>query len=360
MPLEEYATSYQLVDMLYCAVQAHEEAWKAGVLHRDVSAFNIMIYWYKDPKTGKWKRNGLLVDWGLSKFAWDLKRPAVRKNRSGTWQFISAILLVFPGRFPHAVWHDLESFIHIFYWCCLRFHKTDCSHNSDQLQLRTHTLYDFHSTKNGISVGGDDKLLMLRQGKLPFYLLGGSFDPALPREDPTKPGYGLTELLTSLSSLCKEHYKSLEAEIPELATTSSSKPVPAAEPANVAVVSDEVRSGVGRRRRTTQYVKPEEPARPVLSDHTEILALLDTALYTGPNYWIYHTKEPDQFAQFKSSPAAQRATASSQSLKRVSLNDDLDENPAKRLKMDGGSSYATLSASDDLISIPEYTPTQAE
>ncbi|EPS97531.1 hypothetical protein FOMPIDRAFT_1128318, partial [Fomitopsis schrenkii] len=121
MPLEEYTTSYEFVDVMYCAVQAHEEAWQAEVLHRDVSAFNIMIRRYRDPKDGIWKCDGLLVDWGLCKFARDLKRPAVRKNRSGTWQFISAVLLVFPGRFAHAVWHDLESFVHVFNWCCLRF-----------------------------------------------------------------------------------------------------------------------------------------------------------------------------------------------------------------------------------------------
>ncbi|EPS97059.1 hypothetical protein FOMPIDRAFT_1129293, partial [Fomitopsis schrenkii] len=121
MPLEEYTTSYEFVDVMYCAVQAHEEAWQAEVLHRDVSAFNIMIRRYRDPKDGIWKCDGLLVDWGLCKFARDLKRPAVRKNRSGTWQFISAVLLVFPGQFAHAVWHDLESFVHVFHWFCLRF-----------------------------------------------------------------------------------------------------------------------------------------------------------------------------------------------------------------------------------------------
>ncbi|EPS93379.1 hypothetical protein FOMPIDRAFT_93307 [Fomitopsis schrenkii] len=286
MPLEEYTNSYDLIDILDDAIRAHRDAWAADVLHRDVSAFNIMIYWYKD-KNGKLKRKGLLLDWGLCKFAYDLKLPAVLKNRSGTWQFICAVLLVFPGKFSHEVWHDLESFVHVF-----------------------HCLYDFHSTKNGISVGGGDKLLMLRQGKLPFYLLGGSFDPLLPRADPTKPGYGPTELVTSLSSLCKVHYKSLEGQSPKLATTSSSNPAPAAEPANVAVVSDEVRSGLGRRTRTTQDVKLEEPARPVLNDHTEILALLDNALYTGPNDWIYHPKEHDQFAQFKSSHLERRASRS--------------------------------------------------
>lgn len=52
------------------------------MLHRDVSAFNIMIYRYKDPKVGQWKRKGILVDWGLCKYARELTQRIVQKNRS--------------------------------------------------------------------------------------------------------------------------------------------------------------------------------------------------------------------------------------------------------------------------------------
>lgn len=52
------------------------------MLHRDVSAFNIMIHWYKNPKSGKWDLKGLLVDWGLCKFKDELTKRIVQKNRS--------------------------------------------------------------------------------------------------------------------------------------------------------------------------------------------------------------------------------------------------------------------------------------
>ena len=64
------------------ACLAHQQAWQAEVLHRDVSAFNIMIYRYRDPVDNVVKYKGLLVDWGLCKFAHELKQPAVQKNRS--------------------------------------------------------------------------------------------------------------------------------------------------------------------------------------------------------------------------------------------------------------------------------------
>lgn len=39
---------------------------KAGILHRDISAGNLLIYEFKD-ESGEIKRKGLLNDWELSK-----------------------------------------------------------------------------------------------------------------------------------------------------------------------------------------------------------------------------------------------------------------------------------------------------
>ena len=41
---------------------AHEEAYDAGIIHRDISAGNILLYMHDD---GEWY--GLLNDWELSK-----------------------------------------------------------------------------------------------------------------------------------------------------------------------------------------------------------------------------------------------------------------------------------------------------
>ena len=90
--------------------------------------------------------------------------------RQGTWQFLSAVLLLYPGKFPHEVWHDLESFIHVLHWCCLRFHETEFSDDIDELQTHIYSLYDFHSTKCGISTGGAQKLHVLLGGSIPFDL----------------------------------------------------------------------------------------------------------------------------------------------------------------------------------------------
>ena len=52
--------------MVADVIIAHEMAWtKAQVLHRDISASNILIW--EDPKTGE--RVGILSDWDLCKYA---------------------------------------------------------------------------------------------------------------------------------------------------------------------------------------------------------------------------------------------------------------------------------------------------
>ena len=110
--------------------------------------------------------------------------------------------MVFPGKFSHEVWHDLESFVHVFNWCSLRFHKTNFVGNV--LQDKIQILYDAHETNNGISVGGREKLHLLRHGTPPFDLVGGSAGNL-------KDG-GLHRILTKLATLCKEHYQWLEDE----------------------------------------------------------------------------------------------------------------------------------------------------
>ncbi|EPS96736.1 hypothetical protein FOMPIDRAFT_1101120, partial [Fomitopsis schrenkii] len=119
-PLETYRSSRQLVEVLFHCIVAHEQAWtEAKIVHRDISVNNILIYRYRVAGKIYWK--ALLVDWAFCKYEHELVLEVVQKTRSGTWHFMSAVLLFFPGHFKHAVWHDLEAFIHSLHWMCLRF-----------------------------------------------------------------------------------------------------------------------------------------------------------------------------------------------------------------------------------------------
>ena len=56
-------------DVLNASSQAHGQAYKKGVIHRDVSAGNVLIHIKEKVVNGELvqKRVGLLMDWELSK-----------------------------------------------------------------------------------------------------------------------------------------------------------------------------------------------------------------------------------------------------------------------------------------------------
>ncbi|EED78179.1 predicted protein [Postia placenta Mad-698-R] len=135
----DYPTSKDLVAVMFGAVVAHRQAWeKAWVLHGDISAANmLMIPDPRSPIPGVTKR-GILIDWDFCKFDAELKQGAKQSNRSGTWQFMSALLLLRPGIKQHTIADDLESFMHVLNWICLRYHNT--IHDQD---LQGHVLCIF-------------------------------------------------------------------------------------------------------------------------------------------------------------------------------------------------------------------------
>ncbi|KAI0785644.1 hypothetical protein C8Q75DRAFT_324340 [Abortiporus biennis] len=121
-PLEKYKNSSRsLCSHVLDAMNGHGLAWEeAGVLHRDVSPENILID--EDPEDGN--RNSpqsFLHDWDLCKYKEELNDGAAQGIRSGTWPFVSALLLYYPNK-QHDLADDLESFVHVIYWFCLRFH----------------------------------------------------------------------------------------------------------------------------------------------------------------------------------------------------------------------------------------------
>ncbi|KAG1779616.1 hypothetical protein EV702DRAFT_1194993 [Suillus placidus] len=100
-------------------ILCHFILWKAGVYHRDVSPGNMM--WYRD-KLGKLM--GVLNDYDLSSLA---NVPGPQGNeRTGTVPFMALDLLTAKaqqGEVKHLYRHDLESFMWVFIWICLRYRK---------------------------------------------------------------------------------------------------------------------------------------------------------------------------------------------------------------------------------------------
>ncbi|TBU56062.1 hypothetical protein BD310DRAFT_824556 [Dichomitus squalens] len=116
LPLEKFLeSSSELCYALYCCIKAHAAAFDTGILHRDISAGNLLIY--KDDE-GEW--TGLLNDWELSKKV-DNESPEGRQpDRTGTWQYMSAHALNDPHR-RIVIQDELESFFHVLLYYAIRF-----------------------------------------------------------------------------------------------------------------------------------------------------------------------------------------------------------------------------------------------
>ncbi|KAF9268459.1 hypothetical protein L218DRAFT_1047548 [Marasmius fiardii PR-910] len=109
-PVKEFESTWEMVNAVYHAfIDAVE---KANILRRDISPGNILITRTKEDKPA-----GILIDWELSKDG-DVKGPR-SDNLTGTWQFISARLLM-KKAFEHLSGDDLESFVYVIGWLAAR------------------------------------------------------------------------------------------------------------------------------------------------------------------------------------------------------------------------------------------------
>ncbi len=142
---------------------AHHAAWKIGILHRDLSPGNIMIF-----KEG----DGLLIDWDLCKVSESPPTDGVARRyartvskclkyhisrvlryfHQGTWQFMAAELVQDPS-IPHTLEHDLESVFWVLLWMTLLYMET-----SWDIGLRSSVLNSTMNPDVYMGCGGIDKL----------------------------------------------------------------------------------------------------------------------------------------------------------------------------------------------------------
>ncbi|RPD57778.1 hypothetical protein L227DRAFT_223617 [Lentinus tigrinus ALCF2SS1-6] len=113
-PLEQFATGLELVYAIYCCLLAHQAAYeKAGIIHRDISSGNILLY---QAPNGTWL--ALLNDWELSK---RVNSPAARQpDRTGTWQFMSVRALNNPDK-EIVTEDEIEALFHVLLFHAVRF-----------------------------------------------------------------------------------------------------------------------------------------------------------------------------------------------------------------------------------------------
>ncbi|KAH8927651.1 hypothetical protein BT69DRAFT_1258121 [Atractiella rhizophila] len=114
--LNEFETERELVVALRDALIAHKVAFEnAGLLHRDISAGNIIL------NTKDAEERGFLIDWELAKV--QTSADTRLNERAGTYRFLSIRLLEDIGNtiaVKHELQDDLESFFYVLYWMAAR------------------------------------------------------------------------------------------------------------------------------------------------------------------------------------------------------------------------------------------------
>ncbi|KAI0641591.1 hypothetical protein C8Q79DRAFT_918900 [Trametes meyenii] len=127
LPFTEVTSSYQLLQMIYHCITTHHRAYKYHrVLHRDVSAGNVIIrpQLKEDPERRGWFKVewvGILTDWELAKVVPEDSQKQVTRQpeRTGTWQFMS-VAYVENHPTPVTVADELESFFHVILFYAVR------------------------------------------------------------------------------------------------------------------------------------------------------------------------------------------------------------------------------------------------
>ena len=174
--LTECKSMRQLLLAFYHAIEGHRNLYeKLGLLHRDVSLYNIILPPSKNNESQEDKSSekdkeasedddlsaGLLIDLDLTvKVVEDGENDRSRaKNITGTTQFMAIEVL---ERIAHTYRHDLESFFYVLMWVCV-YHGWETGKRKDDPLQRWYAgrFEDIARTKRGDMTAGGFELHVL-------------------------------------------------------------------------------------------------------------------------------------------------------------------------------------------------------
>ncbi|KAI0739908.1 hypothetical protein C8Q80DRAFT_1357572 [Daedaleopsis nitida] len=140
LPSTAFTSARQWVRIVLHCIQAHQGAYElCGIIHRDISVGNILIYPKyipgNDGGVGMIFWRGTLCDWELAKKL--IVNTARQPERTGTWQFMSLRCLRDPT-LPVLLPDELESFLHALLYNAIRF----VLHNFDDVDGFVNAYFD--------------------------------------------------------------------------------------------------------------------------------------------------------------------------------------------------------------------------
>ncbi|KAI0761325.1 hypothetical protein BD413DRAFT_617063 [Trametes elegans] len=223
-PLTSFATPLDLIHCLRNAIFAHAHAWlDAGILHRDISPSNILIF---EKSSGIYQ--GILSDWDLAKTKEQLNKRG-QWSRSGTWQFMSAGIQCYPRK-PYEAEDDLESFLHVLNWCTFRYIPHSLSGDDIDQAKKTARSDAFYAQWEAPHIEAVTKANM----KFSTVIGGQRFVEGLPLIDGVPGSNPLDNLLGQLTELFSARYRATRWQ--QWAT----KPIVSSEPVEVISEPDAV------------------------------------------------------------------------------------------------------------------------
>ncbi|KAF3346064.1 mRNA export factor rsm1 [Verticillium dahliae VDG2] len=116
-PIYKASSRSALLAALAGCVDGHESLYKAGILHRDISIYNLMIN--EDRDNPSWP--SFLIDLDLA-IRTGRGGASGAKGKTGTRAFMAIGALL--GE-QHSFMHDLESFFWVLFWTCIHYNGPD-------------------------------------------------------------------------------------------------------------------------------------------------------------------------------------------------------------------------------------------
>ncbi|KAI0046129.1 hypothetical protein FA95DRAFT_1607127 [Auriscalpium vulgare] len=159
--LKKFSSTRDLCVAIRNAAEAHARAYElTGVLHRDISAGNILFY-----KTADCVIRGTLIDWDLCKILRKEGKESRRQDwRTGTWRFMSGLRLANPEK-PHELSDDLESFVHVLTYNLVLYRPM----KNPTVSTNVHAVFDEYDVRpeDNVIIGGAGKGSFFLDGTLP-------------------------------------------------------------------------------------------------------------------------------------------------------------------------------------------------
>ncbi|TBU38879.1 hypothetical protein BD309DRAFT_929911 [Dichomitus squalens] len=160
MLLKKFTCGRQLVSVVYDCLSTHEQvAAELGLLHRDISDGNILMY----PKIEK-QETGLSLVWRGYLIDWEAAKPIAPHNacfvvrqpeRSGPWHFLSANLINNPSK-PVVIADELESLLHVLIYYAIRYLHSSITPDDEVAKFLDAT-YDSYVVHDGAVHCGERK-----------------------------------------------------------------------------------------------------------------------------------------------------------------------------------------------------------